>query len=37
MDKIKNDPTLVQGKLRINQRSYEDAFLSDPVSGFKYS
>lgn len=26
--------TLLQGKLRINPRSYEDAFLTDPVSFF---
>lgn len=32
MDKVKSDPTIIQGKLRINQRSYEDAFISDPVS-----
>lgn len=28
--------TLCQGKLRINQRNYEDAFMNDPVSHLKF-
>lgn len=31
MDKVKSDSTIIQGKIRINPRSYEDAFISDPV------
>ena len=27
-----SNKTLIQGKLRINPRNYEDAFVSDPVS-----
>lgn len=32
IDKVKSDSTLIQGKIRINQRSYEDAFITDPVN-----